>query len=86
MVTMERVGNAAVYWSYPVEQIKDGEFRFAGFRYISDYPGAQPEGISRVVDWTNPARPKLLGEFVKHKKVRVWVALLGQPNVSVLNC
>ena len=68
-------GHAAVYWRYPVEQMKDGELRFAGFRYTSDYPGAQPEGIGRAVDWTNPARPKLDGEFVKPKKALVWVAL-----------
>ena len=67
-------GHAAVYWRYPVEQMKDGELRFAGFRYTSDYPGAQPEGIARAVDWTNPARHKLDGEFVKPKKALVWVA------------
>lgn len=67
-------GHAAVYWRYPIEAMKDGELRFAGFRYTTDYPGAQPEGIARAVDWSNPARPKLEGEFVKPKKALVWVA------------
>ena len=67
-------GHCAVYWRYPVEQMKDGELRFAGFRYTQDYPGAQPDGIARAVDWSNPSRPKLEGEFVKPKKALVWVA------------
>ena len=67
-------GHAAVYWRYPTEQMKDGEFRFAGFRYTSDYPGSQPEGIACAMDWTNPARPKLDGECVKPKKALVWFA------------
>lgn len=67
-------GHAAVLWLYPVEQMKDGELKFAGFRYTTDYPGAQPEGIARAVDWSNPARPKLDDEFVKPKKALVWIA------------
>ena len=67
-------GHAAVYWRYPVEQMKDGELRFAGFRYTSTYPGAQPEGVARAVDWSNPARPKLDNEYVKPKKALVWIA------------
>ena len=47
---------------------------FAGFRYTEAYPGAQPEGIARAVDWSNPARPKLDDEFVKPKKALVWIA------------
>jgi hypothetical protein len=67
-------GHAAVYWRYPVEQMKDGELRFAGFRYTEQYPGAQPEGIARAIDWSNPARPKLDDEFVKVKKALTWIA------------
>lgn len=67
-------GHAAVYWRYPVEQMKDGELRFAGYRYTAEYPGAQPEGVARAVDWSNPARPKLDNEYVKPKKALVWIA------------
>ena len=67
-------GHAAVYWRYPVEQMKDGELRFAGYRYTAEYPGAQPKGVARAVDWSNPARPKLDNEFCKAKKALVWIA------------
>ena len=67
-------GHAALYWRYPVEQMKDGELKFGGFRYTAAYPGTQPDGIARAVDWSNPSRPKLDGEFVKPKKALVWVA------------
>ena len=44
------------------------------FLYTTDYPGPHPEGIARAVDWSNPARPKLEGEFVKPNKALVWMA------------
>ena len=54
--------------------MKDGELRFAGYRHTADYPGAQPEGVARAVDWSNPARPKLDNEYVKPKKALIWIA------------
>ena len=64
--------------------MKDGELRFAGFRYTSDYPGAQPEGIARAVDWSNLLAPSLMASSSNPRKL--WSGLPGQSNVTALNC
>ena len=52
-------GHAALLWRYPIEQMSDGELRLVGSRYAEAYPEAQPEGILRAIDFSNPSKPNL---------------------------
>ena len=65
-------GNAGAYWRFPTETMRNGELGFAGFKYVSEYPGKQPEGIARKVNWASPGREKIDDEFVTPKQALVW--------------
>ena len=65
-------GNAGAYWRFPTETIRNGELGFSGFKYVSEYPGEQPEGIARKVNWASPGREKIEDEFVTPKQALVW--------------
>ena len=67
-------GHAAAYWRYPTEVMRNGELGFGGFKYVSSYPGKQPEGIARKVNWASPGREKIDNEFVSPKQALVWLA------------
>lgn len=67
-------GHAAAYWRYPTEVMRNGELTFGGFTYKSAYPGKQPEGIARKVNWASPGREKIDNEFVLPKQALVWLA------------
>ena len=42
--------HAAVFWRWPTETMRDGELKFSGFKFSSDYPGKAPEGGARQVE------------------------------------
>ena len=67
-------GHAAALWRYPTEVMRNGELGFGGFVYKSAYPGKQPEGIARKVNWASPGREKIDNEFVSPKQALVWLA------------
>ena len=64
-------GHSALYYRWPVEQNVQGELKFAGYDFSGEWPGDPAPNAARQVDWSNPARPKLEGEFVRPKRALV---------------
>ena len=68
-------GNAGVLWRLAQERMTpDGELKFAGYGFFSEYPEPSANDGAREVDWSNPARPKIEGSYSKPKRALVWIA------------
>ena len=65
-------GHTALYYRWPVEQQVNGELKFAGYDFAEAWPGDPAPNAARAVDWSNPARPKIEGEFVRPKRALMW--------------
>ena len=65
-------GHTALYYRWPVEQQVNGELKFAGYDFAEAWPGDPAPNAARAVDWSNPARPKIEGEYVRLKRALVW--------------
>ena len=72
--------NAALYYRWPQEQMVNGQLSFAGFGYQQDWPGDPAPDAAREVDWSNPARPKIEGSFVRPKRALVWTMISQERN------
>ncbi|WP_222930570.1 hypothetical protein [Synechococcus sp. BIOS-E4-1] len=65
-------GHAALFYRWPVEQAVQGELKFSGYDFSQAWPGDPAPNAARAVDWSNPARPKIEGEYVRPKRALVW--------------
>lgn len=72
--------NAGLYYRWPQEQMVNGQLSFAGFGYQQSWPGDPAPDAAREVEWSNPARPKIEGSFVRPKRALVWTMISQERN------
>ena len=71
---------AGLYYRWPQEQMVNGQLSFAGFGYQQSWPGDPAPDAAREVDWSNPARPKIEGSYVRPKRALVWTMVSQERN------
>ena len=73
-------GSCAVYYAWACERELNGELKYAGTRYASEWPGDPAPDASRTTDWSQASRPRVDGTAVRAKKTLLWLVSNQETN------
>lgn len=79
--------SCAMFYRWPVEQEVQGDLKFSGYDFSSQWPGDPAPNAARQVDWSQSSRPKIEGSAVRPKRALVWTVFnqeTGRMEVAII--